>query len=661
MILVFDTENNNLLRGVSKFHCGGAIDVASGREYWYGPDQLDEFLALLDEAETIVAHNINGYDIPALQKIKALSGESWVPKAHIQCTLVMSQVMNFQRFNGKHSLGAWGKFFEEQNEASLAKAIRQGNKTNAEKFRELRGTFYKGDYKGGFETFNPEMFDYMKQDVRLGLLVYKYLRKEIVKYIKSSGSKGVLTALTNEIRMDEVMTRQSENGWLFNKEGAEELLIKVEEEIQATRDFINPMLNPTVKVIDPDTKTDFEPITGKRHGQTKTPTYTKAGKLNQHLINWFGLPDDTDVNSSPFFRESLGFCRVDFIDGDVGNTTTVKNHLYTIGWKPDEWNWERVGRQFVKKSAKLSDSSLEPLGEIGQLLMKYYTLRSRKSIIEGWFTHIDEEGRLHGDVFNIGTPTFRQTHKIIANLPSGKAELGPEIRALFIAPPGRVLVSGDSAACQLRLLAHYMEDPEFTQEVLTGDVHQKNADILSKAVNSLKSSTSHIAIERALAKPFIFAFLYGAGGAKLARILGLSERIGAALKEQFQKAYPKLDSLINDTKFDVASTGFIVGLDGRPVFCETEHKALNYLIQSAEAIVMKLTILMIEERFKEELPNAKILLFYHDEVTYEVDEADAERAREIMIECFEEAPKEVGIDFMTCGDCKIGNDYYEVH
>jgi DNA polymerase-1 len=295
----------------------------------------------------------------------------------------------------------------------------------------------------------------------------------------------------------------------------------------------------------------------------------------------------------------------------------------------------------------LSDSSLAPLGRVGEVLSEYYTLRSRYSVMKGWFPHIDEDSRLHGDVFNVGTPTFRQTHKIIANLPSGKAVLGPEIRKLFIARPGYKLVSADSAGCQLRLLAHFMGDDNYTREVLEGDIHQKNADILGCSRND--------------AKPFIFAYLYGAGGKKLGSILGVSDREGNKLKKKFTAAFPALGSLIDKVKNIVDQQGFIPGLDDRPIYTESQHKALNYLIQGAEAVVMKYTIIMVEEELAKAGLDQSILLFYHDEVTYEVREDQAEQAREIIMRCFEEAPKALGVDIMTCGDCNIGEDYYDVH
>jgi len=76
---------------------------------------------------------------------------------------------------------------------------------------------------------------------------------------------------------------------------------------------------------------------------------------------------------------------------------------------------------------------------------------------------------------------------------------------------------------------------------------------------------------------------------------------------------------------------------------------------------MKATISMIWRRFKEEGIAHRFLLFYHDEINIEVRNDYVERAKEIIIESFKEAPKEFGVDIMVCGDCKAGKDYFEVH
>ena len=640
MKLVFDIEADNLLPKISKFHCAGAIDVETGTEYWFRPDQFNEFLELLDKADVIIAHNAMGYDVPALNKLAG-----WEPKATVQCTKVMSQVLNYRRFGFGHSLKAWGAFFR----------------------------YYKGDYTGGFEEFNEDMFEYMQQDVRLTVKVYNYLIKELRSYIKMTNSKDVLKAIRSEITMDGIMAEQCENGWKFDLESAKALQLTIDEKMTTISNFINPLLPGKATVVDPNTIgvykdtvgpnkvpiavtnkdnvkpediQEHEPETGKRYAIEKKPTFTKAGKLSSHIVKWFGPSVGSSIDDCTLWG---AYCRVDFNAGDIGNTDTVKQYLGTIGWKPDEWNWKKINGEFVKVSAKLSDSSLEPLGDVGKALMEYYTLRSRKSILEGWFDYVDENSRLHGDVFNIGTPTFRQTHKIIANLPSGKAVLGPEFRRLFVAEKGYKLVSADSAACQLRLLAHYMNDPAFTDAVLNGDIHQMNADI--------------IGCTRDQAKRFIFAYLYGAGAQKLSGYIGQTVNQAKKAMKKYKEALPALANLIERCNASIEGQGFIVGLDKRRICLDPSerHKSLNYLIQGAEAVVMKYTVNMIHEELAKAGIDSRILLFYHDEVTYEVDEDQAEQAQAIIRRCFEEAPKELGVDIMTCGDCKIGEDYYAVH
>jgi DNA polymerase-1 len=99
MKLVFDIEANGLLPTVSKFHCAGAIDYNTGKEYWFRPEEFGKFLNFLMEADTVIAHNAFGYDIPALYKLAGIYGMKFeIDPAKVQCTKVMSQVLNYRRF-----------------------------------------------------------------------------------------------------------------------------------------------------------------------------------------------------------------------------------------------------------------------------------------------------------------------------------------------------------------------------------------------------------------------------------------------------------------------------------------------------------------------------------------------------------------------------------
>ncbi|QGH74636.1 DNA polymerase I [Bacteriophage DSS3_VP1] len=655
---VFDTEFDGFLRYLTQFHCAGIIDADTEEEFWFLPWQFQEFLDKLEEYDIRAAHNGSGYDEKAIEIYAKMQGIDWKadPDKFVD-TLIMSQVLNYKRFN---NLDANYKEYMRYREGKKNRGENPGKLIMAEGHSLGRwGIFFK-DFKGeftDFSVFTPEMFDYMKQDVRLGLRIYLHLIDELKEWIRKAGDNQIIRAIQIETDMNRVTTEQHINGWRLDKEKLPEVVSKIEARMQEIADDINPRLGKLVRKKSGDKK-GYD----KKGEYAKQVKFTKSGQMDHHTRKWFDLPDDATVKNN--YGVVGDYCRVEFEDADLGNTEAVKSYLYKLGWVPDEyngkWDEDEDGKRFWRKtSAKITESSLEHLEGAGAI-NEFYTLRSRKSIIEGWSEYIDDEGRLHGDAFNIGTPTFRQTHSIIVNLPSGKATLGPEIRGLFVASEGWQIVSADSAACQLRLLSHYMKDDDFLKELLDGDMHQKNADILTAAARKVLKDQG-ITIPRPDAKPFIFAFLYGAGGPKLSRILGLPEHVGNKLKDQFQAGYPRLDKLIKRVKSIVKNQGFIIGLDSRPIYCESQHKALNYLIQGAEAVVMKATVAMLWRRLKEENIPHRMLLFYHDEMNFEVPQEYVERAREITMECFAEAPKEFGVDIMVCGDCIAGNDYYEVH
>lgn len=656
---IFDIETDNLLRKLTKFHCAGIKDYETGEEFYYSSSNQGDpqaFLDKLDEADVIIAHNAWGFDVPALMKLFP----HWKPKAKVVCTKVLSQVLNFTRFSADDR--EYRKYLAirqkrlEKGDTSVKKVIQGGGHSLA------RWGIHLGDYKGEFTEFSeytPEMLEYLKQDVRLGTKVYDTVRKELEKQINQTRSKKLLDAIEVEHQMERIMTEETEAGWKMNLNGLSNLKTKLQDKLQEFADELNPKL--LIYVTSPDEsgtalqrlRDEIKELKKKGVPEENWPeahyvknVFTKKGRVTAHVSNYFGIDPDTTIDSSPVFGP---YTRIALTRGDIGNTDQVKDYLTTIGWEPDDWNWKRIDGQFVKTSSKLTESSLEPLGRVGEIVSEYYTLRSRFSIINGWDEYIDINGRLHGDVFNIGTPTFRQTHNIIANLPSGNATLGPEVRGTFIAEDGYVLVSADSAACQLRLLAHYMGDPKFTKEVLEGDIHQLNADIIE--------------CTRQQAKRFIFAYLYGAGASKLSGYIGKTVEETKKSITRYKKKLPRLAKLIDNVSMQVRQNGYVLGLDNRHLRLDPseQHKALNYLIQGAEAVIMKATVVMIDEKLKEANIDFKHLLFYHDEHTVEVREDQAEAARKIIMECFAEAPKAYGIDIMTCGDCKIGKDYYEVH
>src|SRR5690606_11173022 len=94
-------------------------------------------------------------------------------------------------------------------------------------------------------------------------------------------------------------------------------------------------------------------------------------------------------------------------------------------------------------------------------------------------------GLLHGSCFTIGTPSMRATHSIIVNVPSGDSRYGREMRELFGTLPGYTLIGCDSASNQARGLAHFLNNPEFTDTLINGDIHTYNANVLDSVLQSM--------------------------------------------------------------------------------------------------------------------------------------------------------------------------------
>ena len=614
MKLVFDIETNGLLDKLDKVWMIHTYDLDTGIEKTFCDDDPESEstktgLDYLDKADTLIGHFILGFDIFALKKVYG-----WFPKKEIKLvdTLILSQVLNYRRFpNGRHNLETWGE--------SLG---------------------HKKPEHEDWLNYSPEMLHRCREDTRINVRVYKSLIKELS--MQSEKKKPLLKkSIRNEHDTLLFCSMARERGWRFDIDAADKLLAEMQSELRAVEEEINPLLKHKVKVI------DKEP---------RMPKWLKNGNYDAHTAKSFNVTQESGKEDRPI---AGAFQRIEFISPDLGNVDSVKLFLETLGWVPDDWNWKKIGRDFIKVSPKLTTSSLLLLGEIGEKLDKYYTIRSREQILSGWLNVVDSNGYLHGDCFTIGTPTFRARHSILVNVPSGNALYGKEIRRLFIASENHTIIGADSSGNQFRALCHYLKNDEYTNEVLNGDVHQKNADVLSSILDET--------VPRNLAKPFIYAYLFGGGGEKLSLILKgkRDKKLGNTVKLEFARRIPGLHELIkriNNIYHKTESSGkaWIPGLDGTRVYCESAHKALNYLLQKFEAVTCKAALSQIMKKLDEENIPWNPLIFYHDEVEFEVPNEYAEKAALIAKEAFRDAPKEFGAMIMD-GEAKIGFDWYDVH
>jgi len=395
----------------------------------------------------------------------------------------------------------------------------------------------------------------------------------------------------------------------------------------------------------------------------------KVTAYDMHTANWFGINEFSGQDEDRLVEGP--YSRIVIKDLDIDSIDDVKIFLYRNGWVPTEYNSKRVenpdrpGRFMkIQTSGKITEDSLECMHGDGKLYCEFLTTKSRHSILKTWLAEVDANGNLHGDCMTIGTPSMRMRHKIIVNVPAADSVWGPEMRKLFIAKPGWKLIGADSAGNQARGLAHYLKSEEFTHQLLNGDIHQYNADVLTKVLLEMGIDFTVI---RGKAKRILYAFLFGASGGKLWSYVFdvINETKGNKLKSGFTKAVPGFKALLEKLERVYGKTkqygdGYIPGIAGNRIYCDSFHKLLVYLLQAAEKATCSAALMLTAEGLEAENIPYQPCIFMHDEIDFIVPEEYAERAAIIAKEAFKEGPKLFGVEIMD-GEAKIGDNWYEVH
>jgi len=615
--LLFDIESDGLLDTVSKIWIMTIYDMDTKKLESYSdydpelPD-LDTGIERLRLAEVLVGHNIIGYDLVVLDRLKGFTTSF---DTALNDTWLMSLLLRFKRKH-KHSLEGWGEHL------GIPKQEHED-----------------------WTQYSPEMRSRCETDVMLNVRVYEELVKEAEATTKINPMFE--TGLYVEMRFADIIARISERGWNFDAKTA----LKLADEMKAKLTAIEEELEPQIGLIcmKQDSKDDY-----------KVPAWTKKGYYYEATAKWFGVPTSSGQDEDRLIEGP--YSRITYEPGKLSSDKVLKAWLYKLGWEPDEWNWERIKGNMVKKSPKLTDSSLELLGDTGKKVGEYNALKNKHGILRSWLEVAEKDGRLRGDVWTIGTPSFRCRHETIANLPTVETLYGKEMRGLLLADKGTVLVGADSAGNQMRGLCHYIGDDGFTHEVINGDVHMRNAVTLQEFTSGEPN--------RKRAKPFLYAFLFGGSAGKLAIILvgKRDAKLGQLALNKFQDSVPGFAELMKRLKGEYEYTinrfgrenGFIRGIDGRIIFIDSPHKILVYLLQTLEAITCKSAAVYLEDRLREEGIPFEWRIHYHDELAVQVAKRHVKRVSELAVEAFIEAPKWFGVTCMG-GDAKVGVNYAEIH
>ena len=474
-----DLETNGLLDTVDTIWLAITKDPVTNEVKTFSDhdeksEPLKDLIPYLDSFDSIIGHNLIAYDLPVMLKLL-----NWKPKADVKLvdTMIISQLNNFRR-EGKHSLANFGKILKDAKGESPA-----------------------------FDHYSEEMKVYGIQDINLTHKVYKYVVNEAQTLI--ANRPNFQQALKTEHAIAEICARQVTTKWNFDTPKAKKFYEQLTAEMKVIEDEINPTLKPRKVLI------DKEP---------KKAKYLQDGRFSAVSARMLSEFTGTEIKQTDTDKwdPKKTFQRFKMVEADLGNMDQVRGMLLDNGWEPSMYT--------PGGEPKITEDTLKTIkGDIGQKVLKYYQLRSRHSVIKGWIELAElNNNRVYVEAFNIGTPTSRQRHSKIVNVPNSNAFFGKEMRSLFIADENKVMIGCDSSGNQIRALCHYLNNKDVSDHVLNGDIHQHNADT--------------VGVSRPLAKGLLYATVFGAGFAKLGKMVTGVEDVdkGKEVKNKLYNALPGL-------------------------------------------------------------------------------------------------------------------------
>ena len=281
-------------------------------------------------------------------------------------------------------------------------------------------------------------------------------------------------------------------------------------------------------------------------------------------------------------------------------------------------------------------------------LTEYFNTVKLMGMVEDWNTRVSasRDHRIHGNINAQGAATGRCTHS-----QPNIAQVSGDHRAreLWIPDVGSSLVGADLSGLELRMLAHFMakyDNGEYAKVLLTGDIHTHNQHAAGLS-------------SRALAKSFIYAYLYGAGDKKIAMVCDCSVDAARKLRDRFQKEIPALAKVQDAVRYETIKTGRVRLPDGRSVPVRSEHAALNTLLQGSGAIVSKYW--MVEASKAAARLHAKQLAYIHDELQYSCPKTVADEFGKAVTAAATTAGEQLNLNIRIDAEYRIGNNWAETH
>lgn len=632
MRVVIDIEANSL-NNPTKIWLIVCKDIDTGIYYsWKDLTTDDEaelsFLRFSSGVDCWIGHNILGYDLPHLQ---TLLGLDWSVDQVVD-TLVVSKLVDYSRPG--HSIEQYGEEFG----------------------------YPKGKHTD-FTKYSKEMEEYCVRDVDICERIYN-------KYKRIISDPAWHGSLATEQQFQLIANALHNNGFAFNSSKAFALLVKVEKELAKLDKEITEAFPPRLKLI-----------------REITPKETKHGTISLSSIPLaIRRAEGGDLSA---YNPGASFSYCSWVEFNPSSHKQLIEVLNEAGWKPVDKTQTHIDaerevhrlkykknrgteldlelnslydkiEQLKKSGWKINENNLQTLPTSApspaRALAKRILLESRRRTLTEWLGLVQEDGRIHGKFYAIGAWTHRMAHQQpnTANIPTDAKLFGGEMRSLWQAPPRkRLLVGVDAEGIQLRIFAHYVNDPELTESLVKGKKDDKTDphSLNQRIIGDICKTRQH-------AKRFIYALFLGAGFGKLAEVLDCSESDARLAVDNILQRYPGYATLKSSIIPHDADKGYFIGLDGRRVKIPGDtaglrkHLAMSGYLQNGEAVVMKRACLKWHDKLKDY--DAMLVNFVHDE--WQVETPNNMSIALQVAEMMANSLKEVGDDLKL--NCPLAGSYW---
>jgi DNA polymerase-1 len=604
-------------------------------------NERKRFIDFIDKCELIVGHNWLNYDNQVLERL--IGYKTSIER--VIDTLIISRLVDYPREG--HSVEDYGLEF------------------GLEKIKWH-------DYS----VYSLDLEQYCIRDVEITYRIYKKYKRYIDNplYKHSIELEHHFQCIVNDIE---------NKGFKLDTNKVNKLLNKVTMELTSLDKSIGDAFPPRLKMI-----------------REVIPKETKYGTISLSSIPK-SLRGDLSV-----YNIGSPFCYCAWTDFNPGSPKQVVTVLNEAGWKPIVKTKGHIEteRELARSKHNKVDTPVNSLYDTLQkhkiygwkinednlatlpagcppsakLLAKRILHESRRKTLTEWISLVQEDGRVHGKFNGIGAWTHRMSHQKpnMANITNefdtnGNVKLlGKELRQCWTVPKDRLLVGVDAEGIQLRIFAHYINDPEFTDALVKGkkddktDPHSLNKRILGNVCKT-----------RQVAKRFIYALLLGAGLGKLAEILECSEAAAREALDRILQRYTGFAFLKETQIPQDAARGYFIGLDGRRVriqgdtVSKRKHNCMSGYLQNGEAIVIKTAAVIADPLIKPY--DAFFVDIIHDEYQVETpnDYKIAKEVATILCDSIVSAGNRLNLLCPLAGsyynddhhEYTIGRNWYETH